>query len=901
MKRSELRKMLITEINGMGESDFHHVCIEYLSHKHKQRFINSGINKRGRPLGHDLDGISPDSSISGEFSVDQDYFTGKFSKLRGDLEHSLSRNPRPKTIILISSQSVGNIARKTLQVYLKVMSVSKGRNISFVDANQLVDEMIDMSAKSHAFYEACAPYMSIFRQLMVLFGSENQFPNLTEDYCSRPLEEKTVRELIQNNQIVLLHGVSGIGKSQIAIKTKDSMKRGFDFVVWINGNDLNDLTSLSSYTMRRYGNSYDIRALLAESDVFLYIDSLEGKDHLIQDLHQVKMSKGSRIVITSQKNVTATRVATRLIKGMSIEQFSSVLSNGLTLPSDLVKMAYVKSDGHPLLATTLNKMLLVGDIDHQQLRELLENVGAIETNRNETILKSLIKNHLNLIRDGLIFVKTFATSRMHKRMMELLLGQAEILKLKSRGFLNQIDDDYYRVHDLIFNALMGSGEIPTSSVYENGLIDLFEKKDQLSELEFFQISNNHLDLLKNIAWTKGSTTAFYLTASYIIVDDKFDGGEFLAQYMPKVQSIDPQKASHYEAMLVVEFHEVMYRFYRYYKNDEALALSMARGGLDFCKNVLKLQTQTSFEASMLHHAGKFSRQLQSQGEAIEYFEKALEKDVHFHAASLQLFKGYHWIDTDKKSTDELKAKYGGKAKTSLITDILENGVSNYEDVSPSVLLHSFQELRKSPFYDAVDSLIPKFDQLFYKTLGSAQFTNRHDFLDVVGGIGERFMRHNLSEFLSHFAKMKIPAPSSAPEKSCFSLGQIYKYVAREKRDVAALEVAELYYRRLLVSDKIRDYELTHIIDCYNISAKYHAASELHQKLKVKDEAFACLRNAWTLHGLGKRQEALEQINLGITKLPKHFIPQHMSSFQSLKNLIERDEPLDDVRAWRSVS
>ena len=899
MKKSDLRKVIIEEINRIEPGEFHHLCIEYLSERFNQRFVNSGVNKRNRPVAYDLDGISPDSSVAGEFSVDQDYFKKGLSKLRYDLNHSLARIPGPTEIILISSQSASNLERRQIQKYLKYISFLTKKEISFIDANQLADEIIHFSSKSSTFYEACAPYLIAFRQIMILFGAENLFPSNLTDYKERKSSERDLAEAINKNQIVLLHGLSGIGKSELVIKSRSLIGLKFDHLIWVNGDELRDLASLSSYTLKRFGNPYDLKSLLAEADVLMCIDSLEGKDAIINEFHQIKMSAGSRVVITSQKNLAARNITPFGLHGMTFDEFHSVISDGNGMNEEISKRFYELSEGHPLVASTINKMIRAEDINLDQLSGIVESVGTFESHRNETILDSLFKKHLGLLKDAFSFIKTIDTNRPHIKMVEKIIGLPEIAKLRHRGFLKDNGDGFYKIHDLVFHTIKQSPTILKDAQWEDKLIELFNSKDQLSELEFYQISNNHFNLLENIAWSRVSITAFYLICSYTEVDDKFDEEKIHKHIFPTVQSINADKASFQEAMLCIEYYEVMYRYNEYYKRDRASSKEMAQAGLSFCEEVLRLQPSNAFLKNIYHHAGKFSRQLHQTKEAIEFFLKALAEDDDFSETKLQLFRSFHWVDTDRASTDLLKKLYGGRADTRYITDILDKCLTRFESVSPSVALHSFQELRKSPFYSTIDSLIPKYEELFFRTVKTAQFTNRNDYLEVVGGIGEKFIANDPKKFALHFTSMSIPSPQQALGKSNFSIGQIYKYIAREKRDISILDLAGLYYEKVLKQDHVRDFELTHIIDYFNICSDYKRSSELYERVRNKSEAFALLRHAWTLYGLGEKDKALLEVGLAIKALPEHYHPQHMRTFLSLQERVSCDMGLDTAITWKT--
>lgn len=66
----------------------------------------------------------------------------------------------------------------------------------------------------------------------------------------------------QSRKVVILHGLGGIGKTQLAIRFARDHKHDFTAVFWLNGNDRSTLLhSLSSIFLRLPGQSQNIEAV----------------------------------------------------------------------------------------------------------------------------------------------------------------------------------------------------------------------------------------------------------------------------------------------------------------------------------------------------------------------------------------------------------------------------------------------------------------------------------------------------------------------------------------------------------------------------------------------------------------------------------------------------------------
>lgn len=67
---------------------------------------------------------------------------------------------------------------------------------------------------------------------------QNELPALPKAYIKRA-DEDFVIEMITNEKVTVVHGVSGIGKSEIALGVAHNLLKKFDSVIWVNlGEDI---------------------------------------------------------------------------------------------------------------------------------------------------------------------------------------------------------------------------------------------------------------------------------------------------------------------------------------------------------------------------------------------------------------------------------------------------------------------------------------------------------------------------------------------------------------------------------------------------------------------------------------------------------------------------------------
>ena len=133
------------------------------------------------------------------------------------------------------------------------------------------------------------------------FRSEYAFsqllPRIRSDYIHRS-EEITLREMVMQTPVTIVHGLSGTGKSDLCCAVAWHLKPEFETVAWLDARSLQKVEDLTSISLHRYGAAQSVLGFLERQKVLLILDNVEAA--LNVDSFAPYLRNGSRVMITQQ-------------------------------------------------------------------------------------------------------------------------------------------------------------------------------------------------------------------------------------------------------------------------------------------------------------------------------------------------------------------------------------------------------------------------------------------------------------------------------------------------------------------------------------------------------------------------------------------------------------------------
>jgi tetratricopeptide (TPR) repeat protein len=639
---------LIDEILLIGASELEqvgHTVIELIEAK---RLIHHGLNKEYRPAGYTVDTFSQDGTVVGEYSVTRNYFEDstkkggapKYEKIENDIDHALAHG-NPTKIYLISSQEEPESFRA------KFLSTEHGKRnadlVNIIDARELAKYIYDFSVASSESAAFFTDFFPDFSQNLNNYEYYGRVPGACEAYYPEEAILKAIRtHFAAGNNVCVLYGLSGSGKTQAAIDFVHKEMSDFENYIWISGQDWNIDAPLSSIQRVRGGMPFNVAGAFNSRKTLLVIDSLERATTLTTFAElKVGFALGGLILVTSQLNAPGNTlyVATPTL---SFETAAKILGE---TPENISAMAskFVETCRFsPLILATTRNLVAIADISKDELyNEVLSNPDVLAQSDGTSIMKALLKRLDTNNLEALIKIADSGSTVHDSKFLAYFVGQLERINLQRLAILQPgAAPGVLKVHDLIFEAVQRTPRSIEIAAFIESYVEKQGGEMVPSVLREIHLCSDRLHLADEARGVRRPDWLLYSLLQVdhlvpIIWEDVCNHKIHENSSLAEVLCIVDAKEVHSYA---IEDHNLRREYYMY------CAAVYQRA--------IELNVNDDIRAELLHHQGKTLRRCNMFEDAYNCFLNVLELRPNWHATHGQITR----IGAHKDATDELKAK-----------------------------------------------------------------------------------------------------------------------------------------------------------------------------------------------------------------------------------------------------
>lgn len=633
--KKKIIKGLIEEITCLDATGIELVGHNYISLRENQILIHHGLNKDYMPSGYTVDTFSDDSSIVGEYSAEKGYFDYSgdkenpiYSKINKDINHALAHKvePSPNKIYLISNQEETPSFRAKFNS--TPIGLEYGNRLLIIDARELAKGIYDQSIKNPSSADFYKQYFPTFSQNMDNYEYFGKLPNECEGYiCEDRIINAITNHFEKGNNICILHGISGSGKTQSAIDFVKRNKDIFPNYIWIGGEDWNPNSSLCSVQRSRGGSPVNVAGLFNSEKSILVIDNYTAS----LDLNNFKelslgFEKGGVVLITSQisdpQNPSYLSIP-QFSMDMALDLLGETGSSASNLCKEFISMCRFS----PLILSMTKKLCDAQHIDKESVySEILNEPELIDDTRGAPIVKKILSG---LNDSSLNALKKIANSGKNYHDIDFLRHFIGVVKCNTLQKLcilvPESTTGVFRVHDLISIAV--HDEI-NSSVIVASIEDFISMK--AGDMTPCVLRQIHLcsDLIfeehirrgaRDIDWLFYSLLQLEEYQKFDLCDEIHDTHLSVTDKLQKIKSIIDAK-----------------EIYSYKISTDNTRKDYYRSCVSLYDKLLKEKVSEEIKIELLHHKGKALRRLGECREALESFNQLLELRPEWHAAYGQI-------------------------------------------------------------------------------------------------------------------------------------------------------------------------------------------------------------------------------------------------------------------------
>ncbi|KAF6626363.1 hypothetical protein H6F38_24375 [Paenibacillus sp. EKM208P] len=438
----------------------------------------------------------------------------------------------------------------------------------------------------------------------------------------------------------------------------------------------------------------------------------------------------------------------------------------------------------------------------------------------------LLERHIKSIDREIAALKWLDNQVISEALLVKLISKVGLNKLKSRDLLSNYGINGLKIHDLILNCItLKSSSKDYSTHFESQFIIFF--KEHLTKKDYFYFRTLHLHkeklfylLLKN----PREFALIYASVEHLELSDLFITLEkiHIHELLDSVYTF--KQEDYYQILAFIECIENIHRFTKWENIKEGVLF--AEKQMPYMKKLMEingLSEEIKFE--LMHHLGKFYVFVKKFEIAEECFRQVIENNPHAFHSKLQLLKIIF-------ATKNEEAK-------GLLRDILNSFKENRQQVSISIVLAAFNELKKTEFNEITEEYLFN-GTLFEEAISISSIWGFTQPYQVITEIGKTIAYHDPNRFIKIMEMIPEPSEESTSDFMLFYSGQLYKVLGKCYRQVegddsqkcrSVFELSKMFYDKMSTPNS---YHLTQICELYQLLGLPELAINTLEKVPIEN-------------------------------------------------------------------
>ena len=738
-----------------------------------------GLNKEGTPVRGEFDACWPGNGS--EASSDQRYFQPPYEKAKDDVAHVREVAPELGKIWLFCTReapagALGKLRRAVRKCH------GEGFELEVWDGRKIAEYIVDKLLRDQRYVDRVGSALPILQWISEHNATTGLVPTQSPVYGGRDSEEAELQRRLETSKCVALWGLSGVGKTQVAVAAAHALRDEFDMVMWVAATDIRNVLDLRSVDVRNNGYKHNVWGMLKDERVLVVLDDVT----VDLDLDEVAAECGeSRVIVTSQTAFGGNPLG---IGFVGREHVGRILSSGVegSCPEAIVDHAMELFGGHPLLMELVNRQA-VADGHWETVEQEFEHLLGDTTENRETAAKGLLARHVQAVGPELGFFSWCRSTSVDVGLFRDRFGSAGVRKLADRAMTVPAQDDVVKVHQLVCSAmerLRDEGTLPVDEArFELGLIQYLTKAGYPKGLPFYRVVHRHRDLVRRLLQKNPRPGA--LRYAYF-------HGHGLAELRPGLvgvpeSDVNDVLANGCEVMAVLSLTEAIELDYRAEREeDRGAAEATLESRLHLYDEVAAGCGEGGIGDVVRHHRAKTLLKLRRREEALGGFEGLLDSPEVRFQARLQIARR--------------SRKDPGRA-LELIVSIIESERDGPGTVPMSVLLEAFVALRLRFLGNAAEAAEAEYREYMAQQIKAAACCGDNQPIRTFAAVGADWAYTAKALFVDVLEQIEVGRPEDAEEdgdrvaigRLLAATGKMYLREGRESEGKKWLEDAVEFY------------------------------------------------------------------------------------------------------------
>ncbi len=887
MTNERLRRVAVQKLAGdlasLNATEFEIVGHMLVSAIEGRPLLHRGLNSNAQPVGYTVDTFDGERQVVAEYSTEGGYFSTPFTKIENDAKHACSQVAAMQRLYLLSNEGCPNSRWEAAIHAAEEACKPRTIQIEVYDLLRVARLIYDQVIAKTTLYEGFAYLLPSLAAVWRDYSFAYNRPSPPSDYVIDADRENSFLRAVQSESVVVVYGISGIGKSYLLRSALQKLD-GFENVVWLSGDDIPETAgSFASVTVSRLGMSFNLAGQFNNTRTLLVVD---GWDEAIDRSRfgelQPGFERGSQIVVSSQLAPMPT------VHGFPLTDTNptcakEILTLGLNdlTPEDsqAVDVIVERAGGHPLLMAIIRGLVAHGDAPMQEVASDSANWPAYEDLQTQSmILDRLFQSHAGSVRDELAAAKWMDSKLLDGELAVSMFGRHGLAKLRRRSLVTDDSFGLLRLHDTVVLCLRRwTHEADAHSLGER-FLRFFQQRLDVADYHFQRAL--HTSATRVASLVKANRTQPDLLHYLYLLLDLPERDTSVVRDLAQADLGD-YGADRTAIECIFEAREV-WRHLHLGGDDQG---QLDRVTVDQVAALDRLQLPELTKHSLLHHQGKAHRRLGQEEEARTALQKALQICPSAPHTRLQLSR----LTEGAEQAEHLRV-------------ILEQFSSDPDSVAITVVLAAIEvagTLRDMKVIMPVETLL----QLSLEAIAMAQCEGYGQPFTTLAAVSRSLWYSNSDALLDVARTLALPAPRLLDSKTAFGVAETMKNIGKallESGDAAKakqwLEQAEAYYELV---DTSRAF-------CATMAGEYWILREDGERaLSILDGIDEASRNAFFRHRCaqayaltGDFSSALKDIDLALDMTQRKYRAAYLDC---KAGILERSGQISDAReCWQEA-
>lgn len=711
----------VARLNGVQFEEIGRYVMELYT---GQELIQKGHNPQGKPVGYTVDYEQLDEvTLVGQSGTDEDYFTsGK--KPKKDVESSLKNCKKCNTVFLFSNRRATGGGLTNLKNELKAAFPKIKVRVCDSEAIALkVYEKISCENKVKQILK----FLPMTDRYYQMYAHSHSIPTQSAGYLKRNDEEE-ICKLLGRKDLVQIYGLSGIGKTQLAIAVAARLFKTFDIVIWLDGESLNT-DNLKAVHISSFDQLVSFEEILAHQRCLVVFDNLNKNVGRVKEQFAKFNKRGSKCIVTSLQRDLIEDISYNL-KYLSKDNAKAILFQADNKPTlKQAEQLVDRIDGYPLLLNLIKAAVDCGDYTWEEIIGISELTELLDEKSEDSFAERIIGKYCEKYPQFFDILFSLETTRICKSFLyEYNLVQYR--QMVKAAVLDENELFYCHLHSIIYESIKAVKGNKNDKIVLGAIHMYLDKHLLKRDAELYTFTSAHVNKLED--WTNDKDADSILKHKIVLAclyaQNTYINHE---QYLDLINglSLSPNDSLE-DLLLTVERNEIFIN--KEYENsgkDEEVRKQIT---LKVKSEFEKLEPNISsaiLKSVYYHHLAKWTRCL-NEPASEELFLRALQYNPKSYNSHLQLARLYNSQRQKEKTYSHTDAVLADAVKGDVPLSVVLSVFSLMATSKHSQKLRLYLENDMEIFENAVEASISTHNTLVYYVLSKLSGSLSYEYSDV---------------------------------------------------------------------------------------------------------------------------------------------------------------------------